>query len=88
MGMSMRNSSSQMNNHTSHCESIMDKGDPESVWKEDITALHADVKKLEGEAGGENAADVIRQIMKKENVNQKELAERLGCGRQICRRIC
>ncbi len=30
----------------------------------------------------ENAAVTIRQIMEKENVNQKELAEKMGCKRQ------
>ena len=32
--------------------------------------------------GGKNAAAVITQIMKKEDVKQKELAERMGCVRQ------
>lgn len=31
---------------------------------------------------GKNAAAVIMQIMEKENVKQKELAERMGCVRQ------
>lgn len=37
---------------------------------------------LEGEFGGANAAEVILQIMEKENVNQTELAARMGCVRQ------
>lgn len=65
-----------------HCGSMIDKDDPESVWKRDVAALNAAVKKLDGETGGKNAAEVILQIMEKENVNQKELAERMGCVRQ------
>ncbi len=80
--MSMRDIISQMESLAAHCESMIDKDDPESIWKEDVVALNEAVKKLEGEIGGENAADVIRQIMEKENVNQKELAERMGCVRQ------
>jgi transcriptional regulator with XRE-family HTH domain len=37
---------------------------------------------LKGEFEGANAAEVIQQIMEKENINQKELAERMGCVRQ------
>lgn len=80
--MSMEEIIRQMENLTIHCESMIDKDDPESIWKEDVMALDAAVKKLDGEIGGENAAEVILQIMEKENVNQKELAERMGCVRQ------
>ena len=80
--MSMGDIINQMESLAAHCESMIDKDDPESIWKEDVVALNAAVKKLEGEIGGENAADVIRQIMEKENVNQKELAERMGSVRQ------
>ncbi|MCI8978695.1 MAG: helix-turn-helix transcriptional regulator [Lachnospiraceae bacterium] len=37
---------------------------------------------MKGEFEGANAAEVIQQIMEKENINQKELAERMGCVRQ------
>ena len=40
------------------------------------------MKKLKGELSGENAAATIRQIMEREDVNQKELAEKMGCVRQ------
>ncbi len=40
------------------------------------------VEKLNGEFSGSNAAEIIRKIMEKENVNQTELAERMGCVRQ------
>lgn len=73
---------SQLESLAEHCDSMIDKDDPESVWKGDDAALNAAVKKLDGETGGKNAAEVILQIMEKENVNQKELAERMGCVRQ------
>jgi Mn-dependent DtxR family transcriptional regulator len=39
-------------------------------------------EKLEGEFSGDNAANIIRRIMEKEDVKPKELAERMGCVRQ------
>ena len=80
--MSMREIISQMESLASHCESMIDKDDPESIWKMDAEALNEAVRKLEGEFNGANAAEVILRIMEKEKVNQKELAERMGCVRQ------
>ena len=80
--MSMREIISQMERLASHCESMIDKDDPESIWKMDAEALNEAVRKLEGEFNGANAAEVILRIMEKEKVNQKELAERMGCVRQ------
>ena len=80
--MSMREIISQMESLASHCESMIDKDDPESIWKIDAEALNEAVRKLEGEFNGANAAEVILRIMEKEKVNQKELAERMGCVRQ------
>ena len=74
--MSMREIISQMESLASHCESMIDKDDPESIWKMDAEALNEAVRKLEGEFNGANAAEVILRIMEKEKVNQKELAER------------
>lgn len=67
---------------TEHCESMIDKDDTESIWRVDAEALREAVKKLKGELSGENAATTIRQIMEREDVNQKELAEKMGCVRQ------
>ena len=80
--MSMREIISQMESLASHCESMIDKDDPESIWKMDAEALNEAVRKLEGEFNGANAAEVILRIMEKEKVNQKELAVRMGCVRQ------
>ena len=80
--MSMREIISQMESLASHCESMIDKDDPESIWKMDAEALNEAVRKLEGEFNGANAAEVILRIMEKEKVNQKKLAERMGCVRQ------
>lgn len=55
---------------------------PESIRKKDADALNEAAGKLIGECSGENAAEVILRIMKKEKVNQTELAERMGCVRQ------
>lgn len=73
---------SQLESLAEHCDSMIDKDEPENIWRVDTAALQEAVKKLKGEYGGENAAEIIQQIMEKEGVNQKELAERLACVRQ------
>lgn len=78
---------SQLESLAEHCDSMMDKDDPESVWGVDPVELREAVKKLIGEPSGENAAATIRQIMEKEDVNQKELAEKMGCVRQNVNQI-
>lgn len=65
-----------------HCDSMIDK-EPENIWRDDAAALREAVEKLKGEQpSGDNAAMTIRNIMEKENVSQKELAEKMGCVRQ------
>lgn len=63
-------------------DSMMGKDDLESICKVNTVAIREAVKKLKGELSGENAAVTIRQIMEREDVNQKELAEKMGCVRQ------
>lgn len=73
---------SRLESLAEHCDSMIDKDDPESIWRVDTEALQEAVKKLKGELSGENAAVTIRQIMEREDVNQKALAEKMGCVRQ------
>lgn len=73
---------SQLESLAEHCESMIDKDNLEDIWRIDMVALREAVKKLKGELSVENAAATIRQIMEKEDVNQKELAEKMGCVRQ------
>lgn len=73
---------SRLESMAEHCESMTDRDDSEGIWKADVEALRGAVQKLEGELSGENAAATIRQIMEREDVNQKELAEKMGCVRQ------
>ncbi len=80
--MSIGNIISQMESLAAHCENIIGEGDPDSIWKADVAALNKAIERLNGEFSGANAAEVIQRIMEKENVNQKELAERMGCVRQ------
>lgn len=82
MSMSTREIISSLESLAKRYDSLEDKYGQESVCKVDAEALREAVKKLEGEVGGENAAAVIRRIMEREDVNQKELAERMGCVRQ------
>ncbi len=82
MSMPVEEIISQLESLAEHCDSMIDKDDPESVWRVDTEALREAVKKLKGVLSGENAAATIRQIMEREEVNQKELAEKMGCARQ------
>lgn len=80
--MSMKEIISRMESLAAHCESMIDKNDPDGIWKADAAILNEAIEKLDGEFSGANAAEVIQRIMEKEKVSQKELAERMGCVRQ------
>ncbi len=82
MSMPIEKIISQLESMAEHCDSMIDKDDPEDIWRVDMEALREAVKKLKGELSGENAAATIRQIMEREDVKQKELAEKMGCVRQ------
>lgn len=82
MTISTKEVINQLENLAAHCQSMIEKDDPESIWKDDLEALNAAIGKLEEEFCGNNAAEIILQIMEKENVNQTELAARMGCVRQ------
>lgn len=72
----------QLENLAAHCESMIDKDDPESIWRDDITALKAAVDKLSTEFEGNDAQGIIRAILVKEGMNQQQLADRAGMIRQ------
>lgn len=82
MNMSIGEIISQLESLAEHCYRMIDKDDPEDIWSVDTIAIQEAVKKLKGELSGENAAAIIRQIMEREDVNQIELAEKMGCVRQ------
>ncbi len=82
MNMAISEIIKQMESLAAHCESMVDDEDPENIWKADVEALSAAVEKLGNEYKGPDAAEIIRQIMEKEGVNQKILAEKAGCVRQ------
>ncbi len=82
MSMSIEEIISRLERLAEYCNNMIDKDDPEDIWRVDTEALQEAVKKLKGELSGENAAVTIRQIMEREDVNQKELAEKMGCVRQ------
>ena len=82
MNMSMSEIIAQMENLASHCSSMIDKDEPESIWRTDVEALNAAVEKLGNEYKGADAAEIIRTIMEREGVSRTELADRMGCVRQ------
>lgn len=82
MSMPIEKIISHLESLAEHCDNMTDKDDPECIWRVDTVALREAVKELKGELSGENAAAIVRQIMEREDVNQKELAEKMGCVRQ------
>lgn len=82
LSMEMSEIITQLEDLACHCSSMIDKEDPESIWKTDAEALNEAIRKLKGEHTGEDAAEIIRQILEKEGMNQKELAEKMGITRQ------
>lgn len=73
---------SQLENLANHCSSMRDKDDPEDIWTVDVEALEIAASKLKEEVTGENAADIVRNVLSREKLNQKELAEKMGSVRQ------
>lgn len=82
MSMAMSEIIRQLEELANHCDSMVDKDDPESIWRKDVKALNEAVHKLEGECTGEDAAEIIRKMLDKEGMNQRELAEKMGITRQ------
>lgn len=80
--MSMSEIIKQMESLASHCSSMINPVELESIWREDVKALNMAVEKLDNEISGGSAAEIVRKVMEKENVNQIVLAERMGCVRQ------
>lgn len=72
----------QLENLSDHCSSMVDKDEPEDIWTYDAEALKAAVSKLGNEVTGENAADIIRNILSREKLNQQDLADKMGSVRQ------
>ena len=65
-----------------HCESMIDKDDPDCIWKGDTEALMAAVEKFTTECEGNDAQGIIRAILAKEGMNQQQLADKVGTIRQ------
>ena len=65
-----------------HCDIMNEKDDPESILIEDSVALRDASELFRGEVMGDGAADLIKNAIEKEGINQKILAERTGITRQ------
>lgn len=72
----------QLESLARHCESMIEKDDPDSIWIEDSVALRESAELFRGEVIGDGAADLIKNAIEKEEINQKILAERTGITRQ------
>lgn len=82
MSMAMSEIIKQMEDLAGHCESMIDKKEPDSIWKKDTEALKEAIAKLECRQVGNNGAEIIREIMEEEELNQQQLADRMGAKRQ------
>lgn len=82
LSMAMSEIIKQLESLAEHCGSMIDKEEPEDIWKADVEALNQAIEKLQGECVGTDPAEIIRRLLEKEGLNQKELAERMGVVRQ------
>ena len=80
--MEIREIIKQLEDLSSHCSSMVDKEDQECIWKADVEALNQAIKKLSCECTGMDAAEIIMNILEKEQINQTDLADRMGITRQ------
>lgn len=82
MGMSMQEIIEQMESLAQHCDNMIDKGEPDSIWKNDAEALRVAVDMLEKEMICSDPIEAIKGILREENITQQELAGRIGTLRQ------
>ena len=82
MSMAMSEIIEQMQRMAGHCESMTGKIGQQSIYKKDAEVLREAIKKLECKQVGNNGADIIRELMDKEELNQQQLADRMGAKRQ------
>ncbi len=72
----------QLESLIAHCSSMIDKDDPECIWRSDVEALNRAVENLKNDCSGTDAAEIIRRLLEKEGLNQQELADKIGVTRQ------
>lgn len=72
----------QLEDLAEHCESMIDKTDQNSVWRDDTEALKEAMAKFSTECTGNDAQGVIRAILAKEGISQQQLADKTGMVRQ------
>lgn len=72
----------QLEDLAEHCETMIDKDDPDCIWKGDTEALMVAVEKFTTECEGNDAQGIIRAILAKEGLNQQQLADKVGTTRQ------
>lgn len=65
-----------------HCETMIDRKDPDCVWIGDVEALQYAIDKLSNEYSGTDPRAVIKEILAKEGMNQQQLADNAGMIRQ------
>lgn len=82
MSMAMSEIIKKLEDLASYCDSMVDKEEPECIWKADVEALDHVIKKLSCECSGMDAAEIIRNILDKEQMNQTDLADKMGITRQ------
>lgn len=72
----------QLKSLADHCGSMIDKDDPDNIWRKDHEALDQVINALESEVVGEGATGFIQNAINAEGINQRILADRMGKMRQ------
>ncbi len=66
----------------SYCDSMVDSENPACIWKSYVETLTQAIEKLQSECVGTDPAEIICNLLEKEGLNQKKLADRMGVTRQ------
>lgn len=72
----------QLEGLAEHCKTMIDKKDPDCIWKGDAEALKMALEKFSTECEEDDAQSIIRAILDKEELNQQQLADKVGTIRQ------
>lgn len=71
---------SQLEDLKVHCEDMAK--DNNEVWKNDVEAIQGAIEILSSGQEVKEAQETIRKLLEKENMNQQQLADKMGIARQ------
>lgn len=65
-----------------YCKNMIYENEPGNTWEGDMEALKLAIEKFTSECDGNDAQEIIRNILVKEGMTQQQLADKAGMVRQ------